>query len=250
MPEAQQQNQPEDQQESVEANPPKSIKEVNAQMAADNAANSERMDNLEAQLGSMENGINDKFEAMMNALNAMGPQGAVGGATAQASVGGIRDHFKAPPGTDAGAVSDQQTTVEWDHATNEHSQIEVIQGDVNDPLFQKKAKDLEFYAQCLTIHVETTNDPHESKIFPVATNGKQFIFERGETYPNIPRYIVENILVSRPWEINDEVYYDDEGVKKHRNPVTVGSRHPISIVYDPSPDLTAQWYTDCVQRQQ
>ena len=145
----------------------------------------------------------------------------------------------------ASAPVGQIGDVEFDEETNRLEPSRLL--DVASPEFRNKAENLAFATEKLSIHIHDTSEKNAQRVFEVSVNGhhNKWIFERGKTYHNVPRNVVERLALARPIDYECEQYTDKNNVMGYRYPSKRGLRFPFSVVADS--DRGKAWLANLLQ---
>lgn len=121
-----------------------------------------------------------------------------------------------------------------DTAAGEEPKLVEHARDVDVWAARKKAENIAFMKQMVTIHIQMVNDRQADKMFSIGVNGRQWSFERNKEY-TVPRYVVEGLLRAKPMTYGNEEYTKANGERDVRWPIQQGCRYPFAIVVDTYP---------------
>lgn len=197
---------------------------MKAQVDAQSDAFNERLDGMEEELSKQNANVEEMLEMMrgMSAQNRPtgGPAGAEIEAAALVPEGGVAAEMLNPD-------------------SSKITMVEPTSRSLEEPAMADKMAKLKFDQERLTIHIQETNEEQADTFFEVGLNGKNWLFQVGQTYDNIPRCVVGVLASAKPFTYTNEEYTDN-GIQKVRQLQKMGLRYPFTVIHDPNP-MGPEW---------
>lgn len=130
---------------------------------------------------------------------------------------------------------------------DEGSLSDMINEKLDEDHLKKKADELAFMNEIVTISINTTTDRFADKVIFVEVNGeKSPPMVRGEPV-KVKRYFVENLLLAKQTVYQSVERVDRDGVRVIEYPHDTGLRYPFSIIHDPSGEKGVRWATQLMR---
>lgn len=210
-------------------------------------ATNDRMDSFEAAIGDLSESVDQKMDAILASLSGMNAQDRPTGSDNPNRV--ESEEVEQP--LDVAEFDGPQAGPAALATAPTMSIVEANGMDMEDPGVKDWMSRMAFNEERLEIEITEVmgDDDQIDQAFSIAVNGINWLFHRGRTYDNIPRYIVEGIARAKPHSFGNKEVTDANGVKRMVYPRSMGLRYPFSILHDPNP-LGREWFKSLLMERQ
>jgi hypothetical protein len=100
---------------------------------------------------------------------------------------------------------------------------------------------MKFMEDMVTVHIHSTTNKEDEKVFEFFNNGRREVFRRNEQ-KTVKRYFVDMLARAKTTTYSQDTITDHQGVKQIVYQPSTGLRYPFSVVNDPHP-RGREWLT-------